>query len=230
MYPIAGIGERAFIPNDSSPSSQGYVKPDLSTLGVDLNGVLYTISLALQQFRRQERDSLGFRGKIGCVASICGFYCVPTLPVYTAAKHGVTGFVRSYGKYLPKEGITLNAVAPAVVRTGISTSAFYDDMESRGLLTPMQSVVDAFDSLLDGSEVSGEILEVGPKGGVVRRAPAGYLDEESGTVCELLEERGRKLHERKDGGDRAGKDGNDHGDGRKDSGFLKDLAEGSADL
>ena len=67
------------------------------------------------------------------------------------------GFVRSFGKYLPEEGITLNAVCPNVVRTSkslqthlapvlprspfhdtdvpcaedISTGAFYDKLESK---------------------------------------------------------------------------------------------------
>lgn len=55
-------------------------------LDVDLTGVLYTIGIAIQQFRRQDVGPNGFRGKIGCVASVCGFYCAPTLPIYTAAK------------------------------------------------------------------------------------------------------------------------------------------------
>lgn len=89
--------------------TSGFEKPDLTVIDLDLTGVMYTVSLAVQQFRRQEPKN-GFRGKIGCVASICGFYCVPTLPIYTAAKHGVNGFVRSFGKYLPEEQITMNAV------------------------------------------------------------------------------------------------------------------------
>lgn len=61
VYPIAGIGERKWIPNDSSAS--GYEMPDLSVLDIDLTGVLYTIGLAVQQFRRQEPGTNGFRGK-----------------------------------------------------------------------------------------------------------------------------------------------------------------------
>lgn len=102
------MGERVWTPNQPAMTS-GFEKPDLTVIDLDLTGVMYTVSLAVQQFRRQEPKN-GFRGKIGCVASICGFYCVPTLPIYTAAKHGVNGFVRSFGKYLPEEQITMNAV------------------------------------------------------------------------------------------------------------------------
>jgi NAD(P)-dependent dehydrogenase (short-subunit alcohol dehydrogenase family) len=61
VYPIAGIGERAWIPND--PTATGYEMPDLSVIDVDLNGVLYTCGLAIQQFRRQQPGENGFRGK-----------------------------------------------------------------------------------------------------------------------------------------------------------------------
>lgn len=61
VYPIAGIGEKRFLPND--PSSQEFVKPMLSVIDVDLTGVIYTVSLAVQQMRRQERDANGWRGK-----------------------------------------------------------------------------------------------------------------------------------------------------------------------
>lgn len=193
VYPIAGIGERRWVPNNPSATS-GFVQPDLSVLDIDLTGVMYTIALAIQQFRRQEPGRHGFRGKIGCVASVCGFYCVPTLPIYTAAKHAVTGFVRSYGKYLPDEKITLNSVNPNVIRTNISTSAFYDMVEERGLLTPVESVVQAFENLLGDNATSGEIFEVGPKGNIEVRPAPEYMDTVSKEVCDMLEKRGRPLH------------------------------------
>lgn len=61
VYPIAGIGERQWMPND--PSASGFVQPDLTVLDIDVTGVLYTVSLAVQQFRKQEPDKNGFRGK-----------------------------------------------------------------------------------------------------------------------------------------------------------------------
>jgi len=106
------------------------------------------------------------------------------------------GFVRSFGKYLPEEGITLNAVCPNVVRTNISSGAFYEMMEEKGLLTQMKAVLDAFEHFLD-ADISGECMEMGPNGGYTRRAPAEALDRETTTVLELLYERGHKLHEPK---------------------------------
>ena len=192
VYPVAGIGEKTWTPR--TKSGEGFAKPDLGVLNIDLIGLLYTVSLALQQFRKQEVTD-GFRGKIGCVSSVCGFYCVPTLPVYTAAKHGVVGFVRSYGKYLPEEGITMNAVCPNVIKTAISAPAFYEKLDARGLLTPMQGVLDAFDSMLGASDISGEIFEVGPNGGYQIKTPPEFLDAESKEVIDLLHERAHPLQQ-----------------------------------
>lgn len=62
VFPVAGIAERRAFPN-RGPHSEGFEKPDLAVIDVNLTAVLYTISLALQQFRRQEKNQRGFRGK-----------------------------------------------------------------------------------------------------------------------------------------------------------------------
>lgn len=102
--------------------------------------------------------------------------------------------MRSYGKYLPEENITLNAICPNVVRTHISTDTFYDSVEAEGVLTPMKGVVDAFESTLEG-DTSGECLEVGPKGGFSAKAPAPHLDKESTRVLDMIYHRAHPLHE-----------------------------------
>ena len=61
VLPIAGIGERRSFPN--RPSSTGFEKPDLKVIEVDEVGVIYTVSLAVQHFRRLEKNKHGYRGK-----------------------------------------------------------------------------------------------------------------------------------------------------------------------
>ena len=102
-----------------------------------------------------------------------------------AVESGVAGFVRSYGKYLPEENITLNAICPNVVRTHISTDTFYDSVEAEGVLTPMKGVVDAFASCLDDG-ISGELLEVGPNGGFSAKPPAPHLDKETTRILDMI--------------------------------------------
>ena len=113
MFPIAGIGERRSFPN--RPNSTGFEKPDLSVVEVDEIGVIYTVWLGVQHFRRQERPKDGLKGKselirysldvltlmksadvplrsVIAVASVCGFYIHLPLPLYTAAKQYISPF------------------------------------------------------------------------------------------------------------------------------------------
>lgn len=196
VAPIAGIGERKWLPfpEDSlAEKYQDFTKPDLSVIDVDVTGVLYTIALAVQHFRRQTRSEDGLLGRIGLVASVCGLYCVPSLPVYTAAKHALVGLTRSYGKLLVDEGITVNALAPSVVQTSISSPLFYDRLAKENLLTPMHGLMDAFKTMLD-SNCSGEVFECGPAGGWTKREAVKSLDQGSEDVCKLLNVRAMPLH------------------------------------
>lgn len=66
VYGIGGIGERRWLPvsgNTGSAQGMDFEMPDLTVLDVDLTGVLYTVSLAVQQGRRQEVGGNGFRCK-----------------------------------------------------------------------------------------------------------------------------------------------------------------------
>ncbi|KAF2728722.1 NAD(P)-binding protein [Polyplosphaeria fusca] len=200
--PVAGIAERQWLKEEGEMLAlgledefgEGFMRPDLRTLEVDLQGVLWTVGLAVQQMRRQEMDGEGFRGRIACVSSTCGLYSIPALPVYTAAKQGVVGFVRSYGKLLPgKYEILMNAVCPNIVRTNIEGEEYYAAAERKGLIVPMQNVLDCFDHVLS-SKVSGEVFEVGPDGEggseekwVVREG-LEYLDKKTERSVTLLEE------------------------------------------
>ncbi|KAF2198777.1 NAD(P)-binding protein [Delitschia confertaspora ATCC 74209] len=195
VFPVAGVGEKAWLPKADEMEGKGLVEPDLSVLDVDLKGVLWTVGLAVQQMKRQDKGRDGWRGKITCVSSICGLYSISTVPIYTAAKHGVVGFVRSYGELLPSlHSITLNTIAPNVVRTGISTEEFYERMEKEGLLVPMQGAIDAFAHTMESAE-SGEVYECGPNGGFCKREGVGYLDESTKRACAEIEGRARVLHQ-----------------------------------
>lgn len=67
VYGIGGIGERRWLPNNvATTSGHEFEMPDLTTLEIDLIGVLYTASLAIQQGRRQEPGANGWRCKSEC--------------------------------------------------------------------------------------------------------------------------------------------------------------------
>jgi 3-oxoacyl-[acyl-carrier protein] reductase len=58
-------------------------------------------------------------GRIVNIASIAGKEGNPRMVAYSASKAGVIGLTKSLGKELATDGICVNAVAPAVVRTRI---------------------------------------------------------------------------------------------------------------
>jgi len=70
----AGIGEKAFVPNDGGKGS-GFIKPNLNILEVDLNGFLFTSALAIQQMRRQEPGEDGLRGRSESRSMMSHLYC-----------------------------------------------------------------------------------------------------------------------------------------------------------
>jgi hypothetical protein len=58
----------------------------------------------------------------------------------------------------------MNAICPNVIRTNISSPAFYGKLDGMGLLTPMEGLINAFESMLESNDTSGEIFEVNAVG------------------------------------------------------------------
>jgi len=58
-------------------------------------------------------------GRIVNIASVAGKDGNPNMTAYSATKAAVIGFTKSLGKEVATDGICVNAVAPAVVRTAI---------------------------------------------------------------------------------------------------------------
>ena len=82
-------------------------------LAVNLTGVFNFCRAVAPHMR-----SRGY-GRIVNIASIAGKEGNPRMAPYSASKAGVIGLTKSLGKELATEGICVNAVTPAVVRTRI---------------------------------------------------------------------------------------------------------------
>jgi 15-hydroxyprostaglandin dehydrogenase (NAD) len=81
----AGIDDKDDLSGPTADEDGNPRKPNLKTVEVDLNGVLYGIRLALHYFRK--RGTQG--GKILLTSSDAGIYSLPGVPMYAACKHGV---------------------------------------------------------------------------------------------------------------------------------------------
>ncbi|WP_396667598.1 SDR family NAD(P)-dependent oxidoreductase [Microbacterium sp. R86528] len=81
------------------------------TLAINLTPGLTIARVAIPHFLER-----GY-GRIVHVASIAGKEGNPNMIGYSASKAGLIGLVKSQGKEYSQDGITVNAVAPAVIRT-----------------------------------------------------------------------------------------------------------------
>jgi 3-oxoacyl-[acyl-carrier protein] reductase len=97
-------------------------------LDVNLTGVFNCCRAVIQHMRERKY------GRIVNIASIAGKEGNPNMTGYSSTKAAVIGFTKSLGKEVATDGICVNAVAPAVVRTRILdqlTDAQIDYMTQR---------------------------------------------------------------------------------------------------
>jgi 3-oxoacyl-[acyl-carrier protein] reductase len=76
-------------------------------------------------------------GRIVHVSSRLAFSPIPTSTVYAASKAAVTALVHGYGKELGPKGITVNAIAPGVIETDMTTAIIAERGEQIRATTPL---------------------------------------------------------------------------------------------
>jgi 15-hydroxyprostaglandin dehydrogenase (NAD) len=129
VYANAGIGDRIdfYAPATEVMANGAPKKPDSLVVDICLYGCIWTSYLALHYFRMNP-DGIG---KIVMTSSMCGIYLGDKIPLYTAAKHGVSsydavtgsfkltsnkvvGLTRSMARRLASLGgnVTVNCVCP----------------------------------------------------------------------------------------------------------------------
>ncbi len=84
------------------------------TLGVNLEAHTVLIRAALADLARNAD------GRIVNIASTEGLGATPYITAYTASKHGVIGLTRGLAVELGRRGITVNAVCPGPINTGMT--------------------------------------------------------------------------------------------------------------
>ena len=82
-------------------------------IAINLTAAFYFCRAVVPHMRERQY------GRIVNIASIAGKEGNPRMVAYSASKAGVIGLTKSLGKEVATDGICVNAVAPAVVRTRI---------------------------------------------------------------------------------------------------------------
>lgn len=76
-------------------------------------------------------------GRIVHIASIAGKEGNPQMSAYSASKAGVIGLVKSAGKEYAATGVTINAIAPALIETPLVSAMTLERRERQTALIPM---------------------------------------------------------------------------------------------
>ena len=84
------------------------------TVTINLFGTVWLTQAILPHMKARKY------GRIAHVASIAGKEGNPGMHAYNTSKAGMIGFIKGVGKEVATEGITINAIAPAVIRTPVN--------------------------------------------------------------------------------------------------------------
>jgi 3-oxoacyl-[acyl-carrier protein] reductase len=105
-------------------------------------------------------------GRIINLSSVAAQYGGVIGPHYTATKAGILGLTRSYASQSAKEGITVNAIAPALIETDM-VAALPKDIASRipvGAIGQPDEVGRIAVMLAESSYITGQTIN--PNGGL----------------------------------------------------------------
>ncbi|KAJ5794566.1 hypothetical protein N7457_001165 [Penicillium paradoxum] len=130
-------------------------EPDLPAIDVDLKGVVFTTYLAQHYFRHSSHKGQG--SSLVMTASCGGLYPSFYSPLYSAAKFGVVGFMRSISQHFRAAGIRVNAICPGIVRTNLVDSNGWDSFPP-GRFIEVDTVARVVLHLVDGGDPAGQGL------------------------------------------------------------------------
>jgi len=92
-------------------------------VAVNLFGAIWLTQSVLPIMKKQKY------GRIVQVASIAGKEGNPKMAPYNTAKSGLIGFVKGVAKEVATDGITINALAPAVIATPINVNTAKETLD-----------------------------------------------------------------------------------------------------
>lgn len=158
----------------------GDPKPlNMKAMNVDLDAVFQGIWL----FRYYHRKNVKSVGKVVITSSMGGLYTARVNPQYLAAKAGTIALGRSAGLTMKEtDNISVNVICPGFVVTGLCPPHILKKFPEEHI-TPMSTVLKAFDTFLSDDKLSGKTVEVS-RDQLYYREQVPYADESMRWLCE----------------------------------------------
>jgi 3-oxoacyl-[acyl-carrier protein] reductase len=123
LGPVDILVNNAGVSLPAAIDGPGFEESWATTLAVNLTAHARLARACVGDLRRNGE------GRIVNVASSEALGATPFLSAYTASKHGVVGLTRGLAVELGRAGVTVNAVCPGPIRTGM-TAAIPDDAKA----------------------------------------------------------------------------------------------------
>lgn len=110
----------------SAPAAKTTLDDWQKTLAVNMTGAFLSVRPAMDTMRNARG------GRIVFIASTAGLKGYPYVAAYVAAKHGVIGLMRALAVEMARTGVTVNAVCPGFVETGMLEESVARIVETTG--------------------------------------------------------------------------------------------------
>jgi NAD(P)-dependent dehydrogenase (short-subunit alcohol dehydrogenase family) len=162
----AGVGEVGDFIQPSTSLECDPPEPDLTTLDVNVKGVIYTSKLALHHFRRNAAAASSTDSHLLLVGSMASFSPSPgVVALYTASKHAVLGLFRTLRLHPGNHAkhVRVNIICPYFVDTPIIPT-MGRIMLSGVELARSEDVVEAAARLVCDRRAKGRALVIAPRG------------------------------------------------------------------
>ncbi|KAM3421113.1 hypothetical protein BST61_g1527 [Cercospora zeina] len=122
---VAEYGEQIW--TDHYDDEGQLAEPNRICIDVDIRAVGDTLKLAMYHLRndgaseagKQKGSGKGRGGTVVMTASLAGYLASAGAPLYSAAKHGVVGYLRALKGDCAKAGIAISVIAPGIALTPI---------------------------------------------------------------------------------------------------------------